>query len=26
MYQRELMLLDDLNQITAAVKAQRTEI
>ncbi len=26
MYQRELLLLDDLNQITAAVKAQRTEI
>ena len=26
MYQRELMLLDDLNQITAAVKAQRTVI
>jgi len=26
MYQRELMLLDDLNQVTAAVKAQRTEI
>lgn len=26
MYQRELMLLDDLNQITAAVRAQRTEI
>ncbi|MCH9026359.1 MAG: hypothetical protein IIA05_04480 [Proteobacteria bacterium] len=25
MYQRELMLLDDLNQITAAVKARRTE-
>ena len=26
MYRRELMLLDDLNQITAAVKAQRTQI
>ncbi|MCZ6559429.1 MAG: hypothetical protein O6931_00880 [Gammaproteobacteria bacterium] len=26
MYQRELMLLDDLNQVTAAVKAQRTEL
>ncbi len=26
MYQRELLLLDDLNQITAAVRAQRTEI
>ncbi len=26
MYQRELLLLEDLNQITAAVKAQRTEI
>ena len=26
MYQRELMLLDDLNQITAAIKAQRTVI
>ncbi len=26
MYQRELMLLDDLHQITAAVKAQRTQI
>jgi hypothetical protein len=26
MYQRELMLLDDLNQVTEAVKAQRTQI